>query len=95
MEQNNFETKLEDEKPKKKNIKNRIILIEAIIILILIGSGYLIQSNVASERVEIKENLERIELINSEIERCSDFINTRSGDFDDYEYCQQLLEKFN
>jgi hypothetical protein len=48
-----------------------------------------------SEKITRAKNLiEQNEVIKNEIKTCSILLNKREGDFSEYEYCKNFIEKF-
>ncbi len=83
------------EPQKKKSVKSKFILIETIIIVILILVGWSLFSNQSQKQQAIAANIQQLEILEQETTRCGDLVSQQSGDFDQYEYCRQLLQVFS
>ncbi|MCF7819954.1 MAG: hypothetical protein K9M44_00580 [Candidatus Pacebacteria bacterium] len=98
LEDENNEENLDyefDSKPKKKKFKNKVILIELIIILILGAIVYFQFSSFSDKKVEVENNYQALQKLDSEINSCRELISQNQGEFDRYDYCRQLIQSFD
>jgi len=83
-----------ENKPKNKKFKNKVILIELIIIIILGGLVYWQFSSFSDKREEVRNSYDSLNKLELELKSCRELINQDQGEFDRYDYCRQLLNKF-
>jgi flagellar basal body-associated protein FliL len=86
----NKETK--GKKVSKFSLKITLFLV---LLLVIVSTGfYFYYKNTREKQVKYDTNLQQIEKLQSEKERCSNVLSKESGIFVDYEYCRQLLQVF-
>jgi uncharacterized protein (UPF0333 family) len=79
---------------KKNNISLKIILFLILFLLILSTGFYFYYKDTQTKRIEYNSSMQQIENLQKEKDRCSQVLSQGSGEFEDYEYCSQLLRVF-
>ena len=86
--------KKEKEHKKGSKLSLKIILFLVLLLVIVLSGFYFYYKNIQGKKVQYEVNLQQIEKLQSEKERCSNVLSQESGKFGDYEYCRQLLQVF-
>ncbi len=90
----NLDYELEN-KSKKKSVKNKFILIELIIILILGAIIYFQFSSFSEKREEVRNSYDSLNQLEWELKDCRELISQNQGEFDRYDYCRELIKSFD
>ncbi len=77
-------------KKRKLSLKTKIILFELLVIIALIIAGIYFRSRIITSNNYIEEHNQ----LSKEKTRCEELMSRQSGDFDQYQYCRQLLQTF-
>ncbi len=78
-------------KKKKLSIRSKIILFEFLVIVILILLGLYFRNRIATANKYINEH----NIVAREKTKCESLLSQKSGNFDSYQYCKQLLQAFS
>ena len=74
--------------------KTKIIFFLLLVIVFLSVGGWLYLRNVTPKLRQANQALAELKLLNEERQRCSQILAQQSGEFADYDYCKQFLQKF-
>jgi len=81
-------------KKKRSNVSLKIIIFLFLLLAGTLGGFYFYYRNTQAKIIECDEKFQEIKNLQSEKERCSIVLSQESGNFNDYEYCRQLLQVF-
>ncbi|HKK54403.1 MAG TPA: hypothetical protein VJ926_02700 [Patescibacteria group bacterium] len=94
-EDNAIEKNIEPKKKtKKKSFKNKVILVETIILIIVLAAVYLYYNNQSQKINQINESSEKLDTLNTELEYCQNLIIEDQVNPDEYNYCNLLIRNF-
>lgn len=79
---------------KNLSLFQKLALLEFWIILLAIIAGYVYWQMTANDRQQVQKNLQYVEMLQTEKQTCTALIQKPEGNFSQFEYCKQLLEKF-
>ncbi|MDD5681362.1 MAG: hypothetical protein PHI59_09015 [Candidatus Omnitrophica bacterium] len=79
---------------KKNNVLLKIILFLILFLLIASAGFYFYYKDTQTKRAKYNSSIQQIENLQKEKDRCSQVLGQGSGEFEDYEYCSQLLRVF-
>lgn len=83
------------DKPKKRRVKNKIILIELIIILILGVVVYFQFSSFFDKKTKVENNYQVLQKVELELDSCRETISQGEGEFFRYDYCREFIKSFD
>lgn len=87
----NQETSEKQEKKNRKlGLKTKIMLLELLVIIVMAFLGWYFWGRIQTANRYLDEH----ETLLGEKNRCQELISQQSGNFEDYEYCKTLLQKF-
>jgi len=78
-------------KKQKMGLKTKIILFQLLVIVSLVVLGIYFRGRVATANQYLNEH----NTLSMEKTRCEELMARQSGDFDEYQYCRQLLQAFS
>lgn len=81
-------------KKKKSSVSVKIIIFLILLLVAVSGVFYFYYQSTQGKIIEYNKKLQEIKSLQSEQDRCSTVLSQESGNFDDYEYCLQLLQVF-
>lgn len=74
--------------------KTKLILLLLVSLALVLTAFYAYYRSTEQKRVRFEQGKQHLQILESEYQRCSNILSRESGDFGDYEYCRQLLQKF-
>lgn len=79
---------------KSLSFRTKMIFFQALVITCLLIIGWIFYQYNDQKIKEANKYIKQIEILKKEQQRCHHLVNQGSGNFDDYQYCRQLLQKF-
>lgn len=72
----------------------KLLLLESTLIILGVLAVIIYWNSTANSRALISAQQRDLEILSFEREQCSALIQQQQGDFNQYEYCRQLLQRF-